>query len=167
METIKIKKNIVTNGMEQMRSEFVNLLNEKQKEFDKTVIKQSKADLGKGIILATLKGEPQASIFWLRSMTEEGKKVYSLLTTKAASELDFSEYATDNTPAEPAKEAKPKTEKKAKKAGRKKKQEEDIPEDPITHPAPETEEAPQEQQEAPAENLAEQELFNETIDVAE
>lgn len=164
METIKIKKNIVTNGMEQMRSEFVNLLNEKQKEFDKTVIKQSKADLGKGIILATMKGEAVASIYWLRSLTEDGKKQYSLLTAKDAEKHDFSEYATDNTPAEPVKEEKPKAEKKAKKGGRKKKQEEVIPEDPITHPTPEVEETPQEQEEAteaPAtDESQEQELFN-------
>ena len=143
METIKIRKNIVSNGMEQMRSEFVTLLNEKQIEFDKTCIKQSKADLGKGIILATLKTEAVASIFWLRSVTEGGKKQYSMLTAKEAENYDFSEYATDNTPAEPVKEEKPKAEKKTKKGGRKKKQEEVIPEDPITHPAYETEEAPQ------------------------
>ncbi len=164
MTQIRIKKSIETTGMEAMRKEFVTLLSEKQIEFDKTCIKQSKQDLGKGIILATLKGEPQASIFWLRSMTEEGKKVYSLLTAKAASELDFSEYQTEEpVPAEPATPAK--KEKRQKKS--KKQKEEVIPEDPITHPAPETEEAPQEQQEAPAENLAEQELFNERIDVAE
>jgi len=161
METIKIKKNIVSNGMEEMRSQFVNLLNEKQKEYDKTVIKQSKADLGKGIILATMKGEAVASIFWLRSLTEEGKKEYSLLTTKEAEKLDFSEFTTDNTPAEPAKEEKPKAEKKAKKGGRKKKQEEVIPEDPITHPTPEEGEVPQEQEEATeAPAIDEAQLFN-------
>ena len=61
METIKIRKNIVSNGMEEMRSQFVTLLNEKQIEFDKTCIKQSKADLGKGVIVATLKGEQTGS----------------------------------------------------------------------------------------------------------
>ena len=49
--------------------------------------------------------------------------------------------------------------------GRKKKQEEVIPEDPITHPANETEEATQEQEEVVAEPVTEesqqQGLFNE------
>lgn len=162
METIKIRKNIVSNGMEAMRSEFVTLLNEKQIEFDKTCIKQSKADLGKGIILATLKTEAVASIFWLRSVTEEGKKQYSMLTAKEAEKYDFSEYMTA-APAEPTKEDGEKKQ-KAKKGGRKNKQEEVIPEDPITHPASETEEVPQEQEEVVAEPVTEesqqQELFN-------
>lgn len=141
MQTIKIKKNIESKGMEEMRAQFVSLLSEKQIVFDKTCIKQSKQDLGKGIILATLNGEPTASICWLRSMTDEGKKVYSLLTAKAASELDFSEYQTEEpTPAEP--DATTKKEKKQKKS--KKQKEEVIPEDPITHPTQEVEEAPHE-----------------------
>jgi len=140
MQTIKIHKNIETTGMEDMRKQFVDLMNEKQIEFDKTCIKQSKQDLSKGIVLATLKGEPQASVFWLRTMSEDGKKVYSLLCSEAASMQDFSEFKTEEpAPAEPATSTK--KEKKQKKS--KKQKEEVIPEDPITHPAPEVEEMTQ------------------------
>ena len=138
METIKIRKNIVSNGMEEMRSQFVTLLNEKQIEFDKTCIKQSKADLGKGIIVATLKGEQVGAIYWLRSTTEEGKKQYAMLTTRSANEQDFSEYDNDNTPAKPAK----------KQKNAKKDQEEVAVEDAENTTTDETEEAPQEQEAA-------------------
>ena len=141
METIKIRKNIVSNGMEEMRSQFVTLLNEKQIEFDKTCIKQSKADLGKGVIVATLKGEQTGAIYWMRSTTEEGKKQYAMLTTRAANEQDFSEYENDNTPADT-----PKKEKKQRKA--KKAEEEAMPEEPANDTTTEEEEAPQEQEDA-------------------
>lgn len=97
-QTIKVELNadVVNLSMETMRSEFISII-EDSVEFDKTIIKQSKQDLNKGVLVAMHNNKPVASIFWNRRYVE-GVKSYIMLcqeTIDANSEnplYDFSEY---------------------------------------------------------------------------
>lgn len=90
---IGMRKSVECTGMEDMRSKFITIVEQKGIGYDKTCIKQCKADRDKGVMVAMSEGKNVAAILWWRKVNEEdGKRYYYLLCKRDANQIDFSAY---------------------------------------------------------------------------
>lgn len=89
MKTISLRKNTECTSMENMRSQFVTLCEQKEIKIDRTCIKQGKADLDCGVMVGYNGKEVAVATPWFRKVNEDGKRLYYLQTANIMHKYDY------------------------------------------------------------------------------
>ena len=90
MDKITLRNNVECTGMENMRSQFITICEQKEVDIDKTCIKQNKADLDCGVMVGYKENKIVAVAPWHRFIKEEDcKRYYKLLTSPSSKQLDY------------------------------------------------------------------------------
>lgn len=103
MENVKIRRNIKSKKMEEMRYKFMTILAEKDILFDKTTIKQMSSDLSRGYIKAYMNDKEVASITWVREVKDK-EKSYIMLSASSSRRKGFlsDDEASEEVPEDPS-----------------------------------------------------------------
>jgi len=90
MKTINLRSNTECTSMEDMRSKFITLCEQKELVIDRTCIKQDKEDRDCGVMVGYKDKEIIVATPWFRNIKEsDGKRYYYMQTATICHKYDY------------------------------------------------------------------------------